>query len=165
MTRHVQHITLLVILEALGTQRHTLIQRHVVADNRGLSDHHTRAVVYREILTDLSTRMNIDTRLRVSLFGDDTRNHRHLQLMQLMGDAIMRHRVHTGITEDHLTIVRCSWIVVKQRLHIGIEQTLDLRQRSNKLKRQSLCLRIDLFLRLVSDTILTELETMGYLFG
>ena len=65
VTRHVQHITLLIILEALGTQRYTLIQRHVVADNRCLTDDHTRTMINSEILTYLSTRVDIDTRLRV----------------------------------------------------------------------------------------------------
>ena len=116
VTRHVQHITLLIILETLGTQRHTLIQRHVTADNRCLTDHHTSAVVDGEILTDLSPWVDVDTCLRVRLFRNDTRNHRHLQLMQFVGNTVMRHGVHTGITEDHLTIVGSSGIVIKHRL-------------------------------------------------
>ena len=63
VARHVQHVTVLIVFEALGSQRHTLIQTHMVADNRGLTDHHARTVVYREIFAYLSSRVDIDTRL------------------------------------------------------------------------------------------------------
>ena len=76
----------------------------------------------------------------------------------------MRHGVHTGITEDHLTIVGSSGIVIKHRLHIGIEQSLDLRQGVNKSQSQPLGFRIDLFLRADGLTVLTELQSVGDLF-
>ena len=121
-------------------------------------------MINREIFADLGTRMNIDTRLRVGLLCDDTRNHRHIQLVQLVGDAIMRHRVHTGITEDHLSIVGSGRIVIKHCLNIRIKQPFNLRQLTDKLKRQPFSLRINLFLRADSLAVLTELQSMSYLF-
>ena len=129
VTRNVQHISLLVVLKALGTERHTLIERHMTADDGGLANHDTRTVVDGEILTNLGSWMDINTRLRVSLFRNDTRDDRHFQFVQPMSDTIVSHRVHAGIAEDDLTVVRCSRVVVKQCLHIGIEQSFDFWQR------------------------------------
>ena len=41
VTGNVQHIPLLVVLKALGTERHTLIERHMTADDSGLANHDT----------------------------------------------------------------------------------------------------------------------------
>ena len=121
MTRYVQHVAVLIIFEALGTKGHTLIECHVVADDTRLTNDHTRAVVDGEILSDGGTRMDVDTSLRVRQLCDDTGDDRYLQLMQFMGDAVVRHRIHHGIAEDHLSVVRGGRVVVEHRLHIGIE--------------------------------------------
>lgn len=55
VTRYVQHVALLVVFEALSSQRHALIQCHVTADNTRFADHYARTVVYREIFADLCT--------------------------------------------------------------------------------------------------------------
>ena len=80
-----------------------------------------------------------------------------------MSDTIVRHRIHDGITEDDLTIVRGGRVVVIHRLCISIEQPLNLWQFVNELQRQFLGRSIDLLLCRVL-AVLTELESMGYLF-
>ena len=72
VTGHVEHIALLIVLEALGTKGNTLIEGHVVADDTGLTNHHTRTVVNREIFADPGTRVDVDTRLRVGLFSENS---------------------------------------------------------------------------------------------
>ena len=135
----------------------------MVADDRRLSDHHARTVVYREVLANLCPRMNVDTRLRVRQFGDDPRDHGHLQLVQLVGHAVVRHRVHHGVAEDHLTVVRRRRVVVEHRLHVGIEQPLDLGQCVEERHGQPLRLVIHLRLRTGLVTVLAELQSVGYL--
>ena len=82
VSRDVEHITLLVVLEALGTERHTLIERHVVADDARLADDDTRAVVDGEVLAYLRPGVDVDAGLRVGLLGDDAGDDRHLHLVQ-----------------------------------------------------------------------------------
>ena len=163
MTRHIQHIPLLVVLKALRAQGHALVQRHVVADDRRLSDHHTRAVVDGEVLANLCPRVDVDTRLRVRQFGDDPRYHGHLQLVQLMGHAVVRHRIHHGVAEDHLAVVRRRRVVVEHRLHVGVEQPLDLGQRVEEFHGQVFRLVIHLCLRAHLLAVLAELQSVGYL--
>ena len=165
VTWDVEHIALLVILETLGTKGDTLIESDVIANDRGLTDDDTRAVVDGEILADLSTWMDVDTCLGVGQLGDDTRDDGHLQLMQSMGDAVVGHRVHDGIAEDDLAVVPGGRIGVEHGLHVGIEQTLDLRQRVDELAGQPGCLAIHLLLRTDMLAVLAELESVGYLLG
>ena len=107
--------------------------------------------------------MDVDTRLRMSQFRDDSGNHGHLQFVQLMGHTIVRHRVHARIAEDHLAEVGGCGVVVKHRLHISIEQPLDLWQRVDKGQCQPFGLSIYLFLRADGFTVFTELQSVGYL--
>ena len=83
VTRYIQHVAVSIILEALGTQCDTLIQRDVVANDTRLTNHDTRAVVDGEVLADGGTRMDIDTRLGVGLLGNDTRNDGHRSLSNI----------------------------------------------------------------------------------
>ena len=62
VTGHVEDIALLVVLEALGTQRDTLIEGDMRANNASLANHDARTVVNGKIFADLCSRMNIDTR-------------------------------------------------------------------------------------------------------
>ena len=135
----------------------------MTADNTRFADHHTRTVVYREIFADLCTRVDIDSRLRMSQLGDDTWYNGHAQLVQFMSDTVVRHRVDTWIAEYHLTIVRSRRVVVEHRLHISIEQPFDLWQRVDELQGQFLGLVVHLSLRAHLLTVLTELQSMGYL--
>ena len=117
---HVQHVALFVVLETLGTKGNTLIESDVVADNAGFTDNDTRTMVDGEIFANLCSRMNVDTCLGVGLFGNDARNDGDFQLMQLMGNAVVRHRVHHRVAEDDLAVVRCGRVVVEHRLDISI---------------------------------------------
>ena len=90
VARHIEHIALFVVLKALSAQGDTLIEGHMIAYDGCLANHHTRTVVDGEILTNLGSRMDIDTSLGMSQFGDDTWYHRHLKIVELMGEALDR---------------------------------------------------------------------------
>ena len=81
MAGHALRLAFVVNLEILRTQRNALIQCDMIADDAGFANHHASAVVYREILAYLSTRMNVDTRSRMSLLRDDSRNDGHTHPM------------------------------------------------------------------------------------
>ena len=55
MTGYVEHVSVSVFLEALGTQRHALIERHVTADDTGLANNHTSTMIYGKVFAYLST--------------------------------------------------------------------------------------------------------------
>ena len=94
VTGDVQHVTVLVVLKALGTQCYTLIQRDMIADDSRFADNHTRTVVDGKVLANRSSWVYVDTRFAVCLLCNDTWDDGHLQLVQLMCYAVVRHRVH-----------------------------------------------------------------------
>ena len=93
----------------------------------------------------------------------DSGNYRHLQLVQFVRHAIVRHRVHRRIAEYHLAIVGRGRVVVKHRLHVRVQHPLDFRQRVYELQGQSSSLLIHLLLGLHALTVLAELQSVRYL--
>ena len=63
MTGYVEHIAIAVFFKALGTQRHTLIERHVTADDTGLANNNASTMINGKVFANLSTRMNVDASL------------------------------------------------------------------------------------------------------
>ena len=63
MTGYVEHVSVSVFLETLGTQRHALIERHVTADDTGLANDHSSTMINGKVFANMSTRMNVDARL------------------------------------------------------------------------------------------------------
>ena len=165
VARHVQYVAILVVLKALGAECHALIEGDVVADDAGLADDDARAVVDGEVLADGGSGMDVDASLRVCQFGDDAWDDGHLQLMQLMGDAVVRHGVHDGIAEDDFAVVRGGGVVVEHGLGVGIEQPFDFGQFVDELQCHPLGLLIDLFFRRRYLAVLAELQSVSYLFA
>ena len=165
VTGYVQHITILIVLKALGTKRNTLIKRNVVANNSGLANNHTCTVVDGKILTNLSTWVNIDTRLRMCQLCDDTRYDGHVKLVKFVSHTIVSHGVHRRITENNLTIIGRSRVVIEHRLYVGIKQAFDLWQCIDKCQSLLLGLAIYLILGAFALTMLTELKSVRYLLG
>ncbi len=62
MTGYVEHVSVSVFLETLGTQRHTLIERHVTADDTGLTDNHACTMINGKVFANLRTGMDVDAR-------------------------------------------------------------------------------------------------------
>ena len=127
MTGHVEHVAVSVVLEALCSQCDTLIEGYVIANDTSFADDDTRSVVNSKILADLCPRVNVDARMRVSLFGDDARYDGYLQFVQLVSDAIVNHCADDGIAEDDFAVVGCCGVVVEHRLYIGIDDALYFR--------------------------------------
>ena len=65
--------------ETFGSQRNALVELHVIADDARLANHHTRTMVYRKVTADLSSRVNVDTRLAVCHLRNDARYEGHAQ--------------------------------------------------------------------------------------
>ena len=60
MAGNVEHVSVCIFLEALGTQRHTLIERHVTADDTGLANDHASTMIDGKVFAYLRTGMDVD---------------------------------------------------------------------------------------------------------
>ena len=159
VSRDVEHIALLVVFEALGTEGDTLIEGDVVADDAGLADDDTRAVVDGEVLANLGTGVDVDAGLGMGLLGDDAGDDGHLHLVQAVGDAVVYHRVDHGVAEDHLAVGLRRRVVVEHGLHVGIQQALDLGQLVDEPQGQPLAGGQHVVLL----ALVAELQPSGYL--
>lgn len=119
MTRNIDRITKLIEPKALGTQRHTLIDNHIFANDRRLANHHACTVVDSEVTCNGRSRVNINSTLRVSNLSYHSRNNRHPQLMQTMSYTMVRNSHHRWITQHNLGIRRSGRIGLIYRLDIG----------------------------------------------
>ncbi len=71
VARHIKHVALLVVFEILRSEGDTLIESDMVANDTGLADDDTSAMVNGEIFADGGSRMDVDAGLGVSQLGDD----------------------------------------------------------------------------------------------
>ena len=126
-------VAILIEREALGTQRHTLIQFHIVAYDTRRTNYHTSAVVYREMMTDIGRRVNVDASLRVSHLGDDTGYELYAHSQQLVCHTVIDQSLDTGITTYNLIVRLRSRIPIICSLHVHVEHTLEFRQKINHL--------------------------------
>ena len=163
VTRHVENIAVLIVLETFCTKGNALIECDVIANDTRLSNDDASAMVDGEIFANLCTRMDVDARLGMGLLSDDTWNNGHFQFMQLVGNAVVCHRVDDGIAEDDLTIVGCGRVVVEHRLNVGIEQAFDFRQCVNEFQCQPFSFFVNLLLGLDGLAIFAKLESVCYL--
>ena len=130
----------------------------MVANDAGLADDHARAVVYSEVFAYAGTGVYVDTRLRMSLFRNDTWYDGNLHLVQCVGCAVVGHGVHHRIAEYHLPVCLGSRVVIEHGFHVGVQHALYFRQFVNEPEGQSL----GLFLH-VAATFRAELQSAGYL--
>ena len=122
--------------EALGTEGHTLVQLHVVADDAGLADYHTRTVVDGKITTYFRSWMDIDSRFTVRHLGDDAGNEGNTQLEQLVCDAVVADGADGRIAADDFAERLCGGVTVVGGFHICGECTSHCRQVADELGSQ-----------------------------
>ena len=80
MARYVQRQSFFVQGKAFCTQCHTLIKADMITDYSRLPDHNTRTMIDTEIFSDLRSRMNVYSCIRMGHFCYNTWNHRHTEL-------------------------------------------------------------------------------------
>ena len=120
-------VAVVVERETLGSERNTLIQFHVVADDACGAYHHTRSVVNGEVVADGGGWMNVDARLRVGHLCDYSRNEWHSQFHQFVCYAVVGESLDYGIARYYLAKTLCRRVTVISSLHVGGENLAYLR--------------------------------------
>ena len=112
-------IAVLIERETLGSEGYTLVEFHIVADDAGSSNHHTRTVVDGEVLADGSLRVNINTGFRMRQLSHHSRNERHSQFVQYMGDAVVGNCLDDRVAGDDFSVAHGSRVALVGSLYIG----------------------------------------------
>jgi len=85
-----------------SSQRHALIERAIVPDNRRLANNDTHPVVNEEPAADLRTRMDLDAGEKAPDLGEQSGNEWNAVSVEKMRHAIVPQSVEPGIGENYL---------------------------------------------------------------
>ena len=83
------------------SQGHTLVQGHIIPDNRRLSNDHTASVVNEQPFADCGARVNLDPGLPGRPLGNQPCQEVMLLQIQFMCAAVLEHNPEAGI-QKHL---------------------------------------------------------------
>ena len=107
-----------VSLPSLGTrssQRYSLIERDVVANFCGFSDHNSHAMIDKDSSTNTSPRMNLDPSKKPRDMADDTRQRRPPALPQPVRKPMTHHGMKPWVCKDNFPGRPCRRITFKNR--------------------------------------------------
>ncbi len=108
-------------LEAGSAQRHALVQHHVVADLGGFADHDTHAVIDDESSPDRGTGVDLDAGHGAAQLADESRAEWMTPRPQAVSQTVHRHRMESGIEEQHLGDAAGRRVTVEDRLNVLAE--------------------------------------------
>ena len=92
------------VLLAGSAERHTLIERDVLTDDRRLSDHHAHTMIDEQTPSDLRSRMDFDTGEPARHLRQPARQQKKIVVPQPVVHAIEPHRVQAGVAEINLQV-------------------------------------------------------------
>src|SRR5580704_3546311 len=84
------------------TQRYALIQEAIITDFGCLADHHSKAVIYEKATADRSSWVDLDSGKEAADLREDARDQRDTPPVELMGQAVNKDGVESGVTEQDL---------------------------------------------------------------
>lgn len=101
-----------------AAERDALIEHDVIADDGGLADDDTAAVVYEEAAAYLGGRMDLDAGGETRELREPTRETLHVMLPQPVLPAMVPYRMQAGIGQDDRGRRRARGIPVLRRLYV-----------------------------------------------
>ena len=112
-------IPVLVGRKLFTCQADALEDTDVITQDAGLADDGTRPVVYREMMSDARTGMDVDARLGMCQLRNDAWNIRHAFEKQLMGNPVIANGAEPGIAEDDFAQVLGRRVAIVGGFRIG----------------------------------------------
>ena len=94
-------------------ERDALVNLDILADHCGFANHDACAMIDKEVFADGCTRMNVDARFGMGIFGHESRENRNVQKIKFVGDAVNSCRHEAGVGEDNLVKATGSGVAVK----------------------------------------------------
>ena len=95
---------------ARDAQGDLMIQIAIVANLRGLPDHHAHAVVDHQATAEPGGGVNLDPGEPAGNMGGEAAQQKQPVFPQPMGQFMPEHRVQTRVTEQHFHPGTCRWI-------------------------------------------------------
>ena len=101
----------------------------------GLADHDAGAVVDEEARADLGAGVDVDAGAAVRELGDDAREQRHAELVELVREAVVDHGGEAGKREDHLVDAARGGVALEAGARVGIGKRAHIGERGGERRR------------------------------
>jgi len=120
-------VPLFVLLETPGTERHAVVELHMVADHTRFANHDPRAVVDEEVCPDAGTRVHVNSGARVRPLGHHARNDRNACLVERVCAALDCDGLHEWIGKNDFFVADRGGIAFVGCFDVGLKQFTDRR--------------------------------------
>ena len=104
-----------------SSESYALIDLNVLPYLGRLTYYDTRTVIDKEILSDICSRVDVDTRDRVGIFGHHSGDERYIELIKLMCQTVYDGCKQSGVSIDNFFFGESRRVSVKSGLHIRID--------------------------------------------
>ena len=95
------------LLLTCAAKSHALIERHIIADHRGLPDNDAMSMVNKKALSDLCARMDLNTRPARALLGNPSCPEIMVAQIQPVRQPVIAHHLKAWIEENfHIGVNR-----------------------------------------------------------
>ena len=111
-----------------------VVKLDAITQDAGFANHDTGAVVDEEVVSDLCSRMNVDTRLAVRITGHDSCDNLLSETVKAMSDAIRTHRNDARIGGDDFSVTRSGRVAMKRSREIHRNMASDRWQHLDELR-------------------------------
>ena len=122
-----------VLGERQRAEGYALIEAAPLPDDGGFADDHACPVIDEEFFINGRARMDIDAGGGMGHLGNDARDDRHAEVVQLVRDAVVRHGEQRGVTENGFPGAGRGGIALIGRLGVGREQPADVGEALHEL--------------------------------
>jgi len=148
-------IAVVVQRETLRAERNALIQFDIVANDASRSNDNTSSVVDGEVMTYLSSRMDVNSCFAMGHFSNDARNQGHAQKQEFVGNSVAANRLDDRIATDDFAIRLGCRITIISRFDVRSEDASQFWHATDKLS----CNRLGLLCQFARLDLLAGLET------
>ena len=110
-----------------GAEGYALVNLHVLADDSSFANHDAGAMIDKKVFADGGSRVNVDARSGVRVFGHQSRKHWNMQKVKFVGDAEDGGRHEAGVSEDDFVEAAGSGVAIVGGVQIRLQEFADLR--------------------------------------
>lgn len=112
MSRAADRLAFIIIAETLCAKCNSLIYTDVITNHSRLTDYHSGAVVYAEIVADFSPGVDVYPRFGMCHFRYHTGHQRETEKVEMVRQTVVQHSPDRRIAENYFCRVLCRRICV-----------------------------------------------------
>ncbi len=126
------NVTFFIFFETAGPEGHAMVELDAITDDARLADHHTGAVVDKEMFADGGTGVDVDSGLAVSPFGHDPWDQGQVGSVEEVGGTENGYRFNGRVAENNFLVTASRRVTLIGGAHVGGENASNFRELTEK---------------------------------